>query len=135
MRLARLALFAVAAMLIFFGIVWMIAAVFEPVRAITGMAMIILGGAAAASAVFLVREPVMPEAYEARIINLARAYEGKLTVNDVSSELGIPVSEAKRALNQLGRKGSCYIDFEETGEAGVEVYIFPSFQPQPKKKE
>jgi len=122
-------------MLIFFGIVWMIAAVFEPVRAITGMAMIILGGAAAASAVFLVREPVMPEAYEARIINLARAYEGKLTVNDVSSELGIPVSEAKRALNQLGRKGSCYIDFEETGEAGVEVYIFPSFQPQPKKKE
>ncbi|MEM2904624.1 MAG: hypothetical protein QW057_04270 [Candidatus Bathyarchaeia archaeon] len=127
MRLSRLWLFAVAATLIFLGIVWMIAAVFEPVRAVTGLTMIILGGAAAASALYVVKEPAPPEFYEARIIGLARAYEGKLTVNDVSSELGIPVSDAKRALSQLSRKGSCYIDFEETGEVGVEVYIFPIF--------
>jgi len=127
LRPARLVLLLLAAVLVFFGVVWMIAAVYEPIRAITGMAMIAVGGAAAASAVYVVKEPVMPEAYEARIIDLARAYEGKLTVNDVSSELGIPVSEAKKALSQLARRGSCYIDFEETGEVGVEVYIFPTF--------
>lgn len=123
-----------AAVLVFFGLVWMIAAVYEPIRAVAGIAMILVGGAVAFSAFYFVREPVMAEAYEGRIINLARTYEGKLTINDVSSELGIPVSEAKNALNQLGRKGSCYIDFEETGEVGVEVYIFPGFRPKTEQR-
>lgn len=127
MRPIRIVLFLVGIVLLFFGFIWMIAAVYNPIRIITGSLMLILGGGLCFLAWQVIQEPVPLETYESQIIRLAKRYEGRITVNDVSQELGMPVRKARRILDQLSRKGSCELQFEETGEFGMDVYVFPEY--------
>jgi len=128
MRPIRIILFIAGILSVFFGIVWMIAAAYNPTRAITGFFMLILGGGFVFVAWQVIQEPMPLESYESQIIRLAKRHNGRITVNDVSSEMGMPVKRARRILDQLSRKGSCELQFEEAGEFGRDVYIFPEYQ-------
>lgn len=128
MRPIRIVLFIAAILSLLFGIVWMIAAAYNPTRAITGFLMLIMGGGLAFVAWQMIQEPMPLESYESQIIRLAKRHEGRITVNDVSSEMGMPVKKARRILDQLSRKGSCELQFEEAGEFGRDVYIFPEYR-------
>ena len=127
MRPVRIILFIAGILSLLFGIIWMIAAVYNPMRAIVGFFMLFLGVGFVFLAWQVVQEPIPLETYESRIIRLAKRYSGRITVNDVSLEMGMPVKKARRILDQLSRKGSCELQFEESGEFGRDVYVFPQY--------
>lgn len=128
MRPVRIILFIVGILSLFFGIVWMIAAAYNPMRVITGFFMLFLGVGFVFLAWQVIQEPIPLETYESRIIRLAKRYSGRITVNDVSLEMGMPVKKARRILDQLSRKGSCELQFEDVGEFGRDVYVFPEYK-------
>lgn len=127
MRPVRVILFLIGILSLFFGIIWMIAAAYNPIRAVIGFLMLALGGGFVFLAWQVIQEPIPLETYESQIIRLAKGHNGRLTVNDVSNELGMPVKKARRILDQLSRKGSCEPQFEDAGEFGMEVYVFPEY--------
>lgn len=132
MRLMRLAIYVLSVVLIFFGLLWMTASYFAPIRLLTGFVMLIIAGSLIYIATRLLKEPIPLEDYESKVINLAKLYQGKLTTGQVSADLAIPSKKARDTLNQLARRGVCNADIEETKLGVSEVFIFPEFAQKTK---
>jgi hypothetical protein len=67
------------------------------------------------------QEALRLETVEAEVIRLAGRHDGRLTVVEVSGELGVPADEAKAVLDELMAREVADI---EVTESGVLVYEF-----------
>ncbi len=114
--------YGAGAVLIFFGLIFLIASSYNPSRAVPGFAMLLLGGAAIYANMMAKRAQVSEELLEAKVIRLARRKGGYVTVADVAADLNLPVDTAKQVLERLERKGLAFLDFKRIGDEGVEVY-------------
>jgi hypothetical protein len=66
--------------------------------------------------------PETPEELEQRILSIARALRGRVTVLEVAARCGISIEEAKEALSRMNRAG---VIEPSLTEDGVMVYHFP----------
>ncbi|MDK2383658.1 MAG: hypothetical protein QI199_02460 [Candidatus Korarchaeota archaeon] len=114
--------YGAGAILIFFGLVFLIASSYNPSRVLPGFTMLLLGGAAIYANMMVKRAQVSEELLEARVIRLARRKGGYVTVADVAADLNLPVDTAKQVLERLERRGLAFLDFKRIGDEGVEVY-------------
>lgn len=114
--------YILAAILIFFGLIFLIASAIEPIRVLPGLSLLAVAGLL----LYLRREVrevrASEEKLEAAIIRLARRKGGFVSIADVSSELNLPIDKAKKLLEGLERKGVAFLDFKKIGDEGVEVY-------------
>ncbi|MEM0016893.1 MAG: hypothetical protein QXJ39_01040 [Candidatus Korarchaeum sp.] len=114
--------YILAAILIFFGLIFLIASAIEPIRLLPGLSLLAVAGLL----LYLRREVrevrASEEKLEAAIIRLARRKGGFVSIADVSSELNLPIDKAKKLLEGLERKGVAFLDFKKIGDEGVEVY-------------
>ncbi|MCD6243837.1 MAG: hypothetical protein J7J65_01195 [Candidatus Korarchaeota archaeon] len=111
-----------AAILIFLGLMFLIAATIEPTRVFPGLALLLLGLGVIYVNRQLKRAKLTEEMLETLVIKFAQREGGVVTVAEVSAGLNIPVDVAKRVLERLERKGLAFLDFERIGDEGVEVY-------------
>ncbi len=114
--------YGASAILIFFGLIFLIASSIEPFRVIPGLTMLILGLGVIYTNMKLKKAELSKEMLESKVINLARRKEGYVTVADVSAGLNVPVDIAEEVLHSLERKGIAFLDFKRIGDEGVEVY-------------
>ena len=114
--------YLLSAVLIFFGLIFLIASVFEPMRVLPGIALMGLGGLLIYLRYMLREAKASEERLEAAVIRLAKRRGGFVSVADVSSELNLPVELARKILEGLERKGLAFLDFKKIGDEGVEVY-------------
>jgi len=114
--------YSAGAILIFFGLIFLIASSYNPSRVIPGFAMLLLGGAAIYANMMAKRARISEELLEAKVIRLARRKGGYVTVADVAADLNLPVDVARQILERLERKGLAFLDFKRIGDEGVEVY-------------
>ncbi len=108
--------------LIFFGLIFLIASSIEPTRVFPGLTMLILGLGVIYANMKLKKAELSKEMLESKVISLARRKGGYVTVADVSADLNIPVDVAEEVLHSLERKGLAFLDFKRIGDEGVEVY-------------
>ncbi len=124
----KILLLSLAAILTALGFIFLIAAVLNPIRVLTALGLFSLAGI---MVYFVGRQGALERAearMEAEVLRLARARGGKLTAEDVSINLRLPLDKARAILIGLERKGSALMDFEEVEERGVEVFRFPQFE-------
>ncbi len=114
--------YGASAILIFFGLIFLIASSIEPSRVVPGLVMLLLGLGVIYANMKLKRAELSKEMLESRVINLARKKGGYVTVADVSADLNVPVDVAEEVLHSLERKGIAFLDFKRIGDEGVEVY-------------
>ncbi len=114
--------YGASAILIFFGLIFLIASGIEPSRIVPGIVMLILGLGIIYANMKLKRAELSKEMLESRVINLARRKGGYVTVADVSADLNVSVDVAEEVLRSLERKGIAFLDFKRIGDEGVEVY-------------
>ncbi len=122
MPILRALSYILSAILLFLGIVFLIAAVYEPIRVVPGFLLLFVAGALI---FFTMKEKELEhrrKMLEVRVIEYAKQAGGKVTVADVASGLNIPIEVAEEVLKSLERKGLAYLDFEKIGEEGVMVY-------------
>lgn len=108
--------------LIFFGLIFLIASSYNPSRLVPGLAMLILGGAAIYSNMVVKKAKLSKELLEAEVIRLARRKGGYVTVAEVAADLNLPIDMAREVLERLERRGVAFLDFKRVGDEGVEVY-------------
>lgn len=63
---------------------------------------------------------------ERRLLDLAEASRGRLTVTAAARGLGLPLAEAEQALGALARTGHVTVDNDAA--SGVIVYVFPEIE-------
>lgn len=114
--------YALAAILIFFGLIFIIAGVYEPWRLLPGLSLLAIAGLLLYLRGKVGEAKTREEMLEAAVIRLARRKGGFVSIADVSSELNLPVDRARRILEGLERKGVALLDFKRIGDEGVEVY-------------
>ncbi len=114
--------YGAGAVLIFLGLVFLIASTIEPARVVPGFVMLLLGGGAIYANMKLKRAKLTEEMLESMVIKLARRKGGYVTIADVAADLNVPVDVAKHVLEGLERKGLAFLDFKRIGDEGVEVY-------------
>jgi hypothetical protein len=68
-------------------------------------------------------DPLLP----VRVLKLAEARSGVLTVSAVAMSLNVGLDECQLALDELVRKGAANVDVDLT--TGVASYLFPEFLP------
>jgi hypothetical protein len=68
-------------------------------------------------------DPLLP----VRVLKLAEARAGVLTVSAVAMALNVGLDECQLALDELVRKGAANVDVDIT--TGVASYLFPEFLP------
>ncbi len=126
----RLSIFPVIAfvaggLLVFLGLMFLIAASYAPTRIFPGIILMGMGALAIYVGTSGKRKEMRIEEIQDDIIRLARKRGGKLTLAEVVSDLGLPVDLARKALLSLEKRGIAYLDFEKIEDEGVEVYKFP----------
>lgn len=109
----------------FLGLMFLIAASYNPVRIFPGIVLMGIGALAIYAGTSGYRKARRIEEIQDDIIRLARSRGGKLTLAEVVSDLNLPVDLAREALLSLEKKGIAYLDFERVEDEGVEVYRFP----------
>ncbi len=122
MSLLRAISYFLSAVLAFLGIIFMIASVYEPIRVVPGLFMLLVAGALLYFAVKGREIEQRRKMLEVEVIRYAKRSGGKVTVAEVASALNVPVEVAEEVLKSLERKGLAYLDFEKIGEEGVMVY-------------
>ncbi len=119
---ALLLLVVSATMISVIGLPWLL---FAPpgafALALLGAAVIVFGRARRRTT----RDGVDPEV-ERRILDLAVAQRGRLTVVAVARALAMPLAEADLALTALTRSGHVTVDNDPA--SGVVVYVFPDIE-------
>ncbi len=125
-----LSLFPVASyifggLLAFLGLLFLIAASYNPARVFPGIILMGIGALTIYLGTSGKRRERRIEEIQDDIIRLARRKGGKLTLAEVVSDLGLPVDLAREALLSLEKRGIAYLDFERIEDEGVEVYKFP----------
>ncbi len=125
MRALQILLYVISAVAIFLGFMFLIASVYAASRILVGLAFLFGGGLCILWANKMGRGAVERRKLESAVLSLAKDRGGKLTVAEVSAELGIPVDLAKQVLSSLEREGLAYLDFEEIDREGIDVYKFP----------
>ncbi len=126
----RLSIFPIAAFLIgglfaFLGLMFLIAASYNPTRIFPGIVLMGIGALTIYAGTYGRRKEKRIEEIQDDIIRLAKRRGGKLTLAEVVSDLGLPVDLAREALLSLEKRGIAYLDFERVEDEGVEVYKFP----------
>ncbi|HDM92133.1 MAG TPA: hypothetical protein ENG69_01915 [Candidatus Korarchaeota archaeon] len=107
------------------GIVFAVAAAYNPVRVFPSLLFLFMAGGAIYLLRLKRRSEVLIGRYEAETLRIAKEHGGRLTVEELAMELGIPVESARKLLRAMERRGVAYLDFEEIEDRGVEVYRFP----------
>ncbi len=123
---SSLALIGVAALFGLLGIVFAVAAAYNPARVFPSLLFLFLAGTSIYLLRIRQRSGVALGRIEAETLRVAREKGGRLTPEELALELGIPVDLALSVLRGLERKGVAYLDFEQIEERGVEVYRFPA---------
>lgn len=108
--------------LIFFGLIFLIASSNNSFRIIPGFFMLLLGGVAIYANIMVRKARSSEELLEAEVIRLARRKGGYITVADVSADLNLPIDASREILERLERKGLAFLDFKRVGDEGIEVY-------------
>ncbi len=126
----RLSIFLIAALIVggafaFLGLMFLIAASYNPARIFPGIILIGLSALTIYVGTSGQRRERKIREIQDDIIRLARRRGGKLTLTEVVSDLCLPVDLAREALLSLEKKGIAYLDFEKIEDEGVEVYRFP----------
>ena len=121
-----LILIGAAALFGLLGIVFAVAAAYNPVRVFPSLIFLFLAGASIYLLRIKQRSGVALGRLEAETLRVAKEKGGRLTAEELALELGIPVDVAVSILRALERKGVSYLDFEEIEDRGVEVYRFPA---------
>ncbi len=122
MSLLRTISYFLSAVLFFLGIIFMIASVYEPIRIVPGLFMLLVAGALIYFTLKGKEIEQRRKMLEVEVIRYAKKSGGKVTVAEVASALNVPVEVAEEVLKSLERKGLAYLDFEKIGEEGVMVY-------------
>jgi len=111
--------------LAFLGLLFLIAASYNPARVFPGIVLMGIGALTIYIGTSGKRREMRIEEIQDDIIKLARRKGGKLTLAEVVSDLGLSVDLAREALLSLEKRGIAYLDFERIEDEGVEVYKFP----------
>lgn len=111
-----------AAILTFFGLIFLIAASLDPWRIFPGISLLMIAGLLIYLRNLAAQAKAREERIEAEVIRLAKRKGGYVSIADVSSELNIPVEKARKILEGLERKGVAFLDFKRIGDEGIEVY-------------
>jgi len=127
MRTARVIIYAAAVVLLLFGFIWLIGAIFALIRLLVGLIMLGTAAALVYLATFWITEPTPLTDYESQVSSLARKLHGQLTVARVVADLDIPTDIAKRVLNNMARKGVCHPDLQRFGDDYADTFTFPEF--------
>ena len=109
-RTILIAAFAVSAVLLAGGLIFLCAATREPGRLPLSLILLVIGGGIAAwSALTWRREQQLePERLADSIIDMARASGGaEVSLAQIVAELNVPTEAAQRALGLLERRGEC----------------------------
>lgn len=114
--------YILAAILIFFGLIFLVASAIDPAHALPGLSLLAVAGLLLYLRHKVKEVKASEEKLEAAIIRLARRKGGFVSIADVSSELNLPIDKAKKLLEGLERKGVAFLDFKKIGDEGVEVY-------------
>ncbi len=114
--------YLLAAILIFFGLIFLIASALDPIRILPGLSILAVAGLLLYLRHRVEEAKALEERLEAAVIRLARRKGGFISIADVSSELNIPIDTARKLLESLERKGVAFLDFKKIGDEGVEVY-------------
>ncbi len=123
---SSLILIGAAALFGLLGLVFAVAAAYNPVRVFPSFIFLFLAGASIYLLRIKQRSGVALGRLEAETLRVAKEKGGRLTPEELALELGIPVDAAVSILRGLERKGVAYLDFEEIEDRGVEVYRFPA---------
>lgn len=131
---ARIILGAVGVLILFVGVLFLIAAVFEATRLLVGTAMILIACACFYAAAKVIKTPATSEDIENLILTLARRKNGRVTIAEVAVELGVPTKQASDILGKLSVKSPdvCTMDLDKDGT--TEIYRFPAFEPKKQAK-
>lgn len=114
--------YIVAAILTFFGLIFLIASALDPAHTLPGFSLLAVAGLLLYLRHKAREVRVSEEKLEAAVIRLAKSKGGFVSVTDVSSELNLPIDIARKLLEALERKGVAFLDFKKIGGEGVEVY-------------
>lgn len=114
--------YSLAAILIFFGLIFLIASALEPIRILPGLSLLGVAGLLLYLRHRVGEARASEERLEAAVIRLARRRGGFVSIADVASELNLPIDTARKILEGMERKGVAFLDFKKIGDEGVEVY-------------
>ncbi|MGC9399056.1 MAG: hypothetical protein ACP5HM_07960 [Anaerolineae bacterium] len=109
------------------GLLFLCAAIEEPRRLPLSLILLAGGGGAAFWSGRQLRRlhDLAPERLAERIIAMARAHSGEVTLPQVMADLDAPREAAQRALERLQQQGTCHRDVQ----GAREVYVFPELTP------
>jgi hypothetical protein len=120
------ALFLLAGLLLAGGLIFLVAALQNPGRLLTALALSVPGAGLATWAGVRWRraKQLSPDTLGDRITQLADAYDAEITVAQVVSELDAPDDAARTALARLEANGLCHQEYR----AGTTIYVFPGLR-------
>ena len=126
-RAAAIIALMISMVLLAGGLLFLCAAVRQPSRLFVGMALLVIGGVAAAWGGLTLRRlrELDPGHLDDRITALARAGgHAEVTLSQVVAELRVPDEAALAALASLESRGQCHRKNRE----GRECYVFPGLK-------
>ena len=133
MKIARIGLYILGTMLVFFAMLFFIAAVYEPIRALTGFIFLLIGAFLIFTGWKLIKETPKLSDFESSVISLARRSGGKLTVPQVMADLDMTNDQARAILRKLStRPDVCSLELAKNGTD--EIYVFPAWDKSKKSK-
>jgi hypothetical protein len=114
------------------GLLFLIAAISAPSRALVALFLIAIGVVLAVSGLKQLRRlaDISPEALKTEAVELARRLGGELTVSQFRAEYRIPEEKAIDILEELVTRGTC----KKEARAERVVYVFTELQPSLAEK-
>ncbi|MGD2041037.1 MAG: hypothetical protein PVH11_09430 [Anaerolineae bacterium] len=127
-RTATLGLFFLGALILAAGLIFLCAVVDNPGRLPVAIALLAGGGGLSAWAGIRGQRArqLAPEVLDDRIVALADAHDGEITLAQVVGGLGVPDEAARTALTHLEAKGLCHQEHRQ----GRTVYVFQGLEEQ-----
>lgn len=125
-RAVTIIAFALGAVMMAGGLIFLCAAVDRPARLPISLALLVIGGGLAGWAGYRWREAraLAPEVLDDRIVALADEHDAEVTLAQIVSGLGVPDEAARAALARLEANGLCYQERRE----GRTFYVFPGLK-------
>ncbi len=119
-------LFFLGGLLLAGGLIFLIAALQNPGRLLTALALSLPGAGLAVWAGVRWRRArqLSPDVLDDHITQLADAHDAEITLAQVVSELDAPDDVARAALTRLEANGLCHQEYRE----GRTVYVFPGLR-------
>jgi hypothetical protein len=105
------------------GLIFVVAAIQNPARLVTALALMVPGVILAAWAGVRWRraKELSPDVLDSRISDLAATLDAQVTLAQVVSQLDVPDSTARAALTRLESSGLCHREWRQ----GRTVFLFP----------